>query len=44
VAQPAYVAPAVAALKSKGGLPTVLDEKQLKITLALVIVKLTCPK
>ena len=44
VAQPVYTPPPVAAPKSKGGLPTVLDEKQLKVTLALVVVKLTCPK
>jgi len=43
VAQPMYVAP-VAAPKGKGGLPTVQDEKKLKITLALVVVKLACPK
>jgi hypothetical protein len=43
VAQPAYVAP-VAPAANKGGLATVLDEKQLKITLALVVVKLACPK
>jgi hypothetical protein len=45
VAQPAYVyAPPVAGAKPRGGLPTVLDEKQLKVTLVLVVVKLTCPK
>ena len=45
VAQPAYTPPpAGAGAKSKGGLPTVLDEKQLKVTLVLVVVKLTCPK
>jgi hypothetical protein len=38
------MAPAVVAPKAKGGLPTVLDEKQLKVTIALVVVKLTCPK
>jgi hypothetical protein len=43
VAQPVYVPGPVAAPKSKG-LATVLDEKQLKVTLALVVVKLTCPK
>jgi hypothetical protein len=42
--QPTYVAQPQVVSKSKGGLPTVLDEKQLKITMALVIVKLTCPK
>jgi hypothetical protein len=44
VAQPYYTPIPAAALKNKGGLPTVLDEKQLKITIALVVVKLTCPK
>jgi len=39
-----YTGPAVTAPKSKGGLPIVLDEKQLKITISLVVVKLTCPK
>jgi len=43
VAQQAYVA-AVAGPKVKSGLATVLDEKKLKITLALVVVKLACPK
>jgi hypothetical protein len=44
--QPAYTPPAYnpAAAKSRGGLPTVLDEKQLKVTINLVVVKLTCPK
>ena len=44
VPQPAYTPAAVPGPKGKGGLPTVLDEKQLKITMALVVVKLTCPK
>jgi hypothetical protein len=44
VAQQTYTAAPVAPPKSKGGLPTVLDEKQLKITISLVVVKLTCPK
>ena len=44
VVQPTYVAPVATAPKGKGGLPTVLDEKKLKITLALVVVKLACPK
>jgi hypothetical protein len=44
VPQPVYsYAPQVAA-KSKGGLPIVLDEKQLKITMNLIVVKLACPK
>ena len=43
VVQQTYVAP-VAGPKAKSGLPTVLDEKKLKITLALVVVKLACPK
>ena len=34
----------VAAPQSKGGLPTVLNEKQLKITLTIVVVKMACPK
>jgi hypothetical protein len=42
VPQP-YTGPTVVA-KGKGGLPTVLDERQLKVTIALVVVKLTCPK
>jgi hypothetical protein len=37
--QPQYVAP-VAAPKKEGGLPVVVDEKQLKVTLQLVAVKL----
>jgi hypothetical protein len=39
---PAYVAPAVpaGAGSTKGGLPTVLDERPLKITLTLNVVKL----
>jgi hypothetical protein len=41
---PAYTYAQWAAAKGKGGLPTVLDEKQLKITMNLVVVKLTCPK
>jgi hypothetical protein len=44
VAQPVYRSSPAAAAKNKGGLPTALDEKQLKITLAVVVVKLTCPK
>ncbi|HVM50204.1 MAG TPA: Amuc_1100 family pilus-like protein [Candidatus Acidoferrum sp.] len=44
IAQPVYSVAPVTAAKAKGALPTVLDEKQLKITMALVVVKLTCPK
>jgi hypothetical protein len=44
IPQPMYVPPLLAAPKGKGGLPTVLDEKKLKITLALIVVKLACPK
>ena len=40
--QPQAYAPTPAA--SKGGLPTVLDEKQLKVTINLVLVKLLPPK
>jgi hypothetical protein len=39
-----YAYTPAATARTKGGLPTVLDEKQLKITMALVVVKLTCPK
>ena len=42
VAQPIYNPAPMAASKSKG-LTTVLDEKQVKVTLALVVVKLACP-
>jgi hypothetical protein len=42
--QPVYNPGPVVPAASKGGLPTALDEKQLKVTLALVVVKLTCPK
>jgi hypothetical protein len=38
--QPQYAAPAPAAPKGGGGLPVVVDEKQLKVTLQLVAVKL----
>jgi hypothetical protein len=38
--QPAPVAPPA----NKGGLPLVLDEKQLKVTLMLNVVKLAPPK
>jgi hypothetical protein len=34
------VAPAAAAPKGGGGLPVVVDEKQLKVTLQLAVVKL----
>jgi hypothetical protein len=44
VYNPAPYNPAAAAAPKSRGLPTVLDEKQLKVTLALVLVKLTCPK
>ena len=46
VAQPVYtyVPPANTALKGKGGLPIVLEEKQLKVTMNLVVLKLSCPK
>jgi hypothetical protein len=48
VAAPAVTPPTyqtvAAAPKNRGGLPTVLNEKQLKITLSLVVVKLVCPK
>jgi hypothetical protein len=44
VFQPTYAAPLATAAKNKGGLPTVLDEKKLKITMALMVVKLACPK
>jgi hypothetical protein len=45
-ARPAYVLPpvGVAAQPAKGGLPTVLDEKQLKVTANLLIVKLSPAK
>jgi hypothetical protein len=43
VTQPVYRIVA-AAPQSKGGLPTVLNEKQLKITLTIVVVKMACPK
>jgi hypothetical protein len=43
--QPApYVQPAAAAPASKGGLPLVLDEKQLKVTLMVNVVKLVPSK
>lgn len=46
VTQPTYTyAPQpVTVARSKGGLPTALDERQLKVTMVLVVVKLTCPK
>lgn len=44
VAQPTYVPQPVTAARARGGLPTALDEKQLKVTIVLVVVKLTCPK
>jgi hypothetical protein len=37
-------APATTAPAPKGGLPTVLDERLLKITLTLDVVKLLAPK
>jgi hypothetical protein len=37
---PQYVAPIVAAPRGGGGLPIVLDERQLKVTLQLVVVKM----
>ena len=44
-AQPAYVAPmAVAPAQSKGGLQTVLTEKQLKVILTISVVKLLPPR
>jgi hypothetical protein len=39
-----YVPAATTAPKGKGGLPIVLEEKQLKVTMNLVVLKLTCPK
>ena len=42
--QPVYQVVPVAAPTSKGGLPTALTEKQLKVTLTIVVVKLACPK
>jgi hypothetical protein len=48
--QPAYTPPAPAAAQpttaptGRGGLPTILDERQLKVTLNLVLVKLLPPK
>ena len=46
VAQPVYAPPAASAAQSanKGGLPMVLDEKQLKVTLMLNVVKLVPSK
>jgi hypothetical protein len=41
--QPQYVAPVAAPPRGGGGLPIVVDEKQLKVTLQLVIVKLINP-
>jgi hypothetical protein len=41
--QPQYVAPVAAAPKGGGGLPIVVDEKQLKVTLQLVAVKMINP-
>jgi hypothetical protein len=35
---------AAPATANKGGLPTVLNEKQLKVTMTVVVVKLVCPK
>jgi len=45
-ARPAYALPMLpaAAQPAKGGLPTVLDEKQLKLTVNLLLVKLLPPK
>jgi hypothetical protein len=40
---PAYTTPAAAAAAAKGGLPTVLDEKQLRITMLVQVVKLLPP-
>jgi hypothetical protein len=42
--QPVYTAPAAGAPANRGGLPTVLDEKLLKVTLNLYIVKPLPPK
>ncbi len=42
--QPTYVAPVAAAPQSKGGLQTVLNEKQLKVILTINVVKLLPPK
>lgn len=45
VPPPSYLpAPVAAPAPGKGGLPTVLDEKQLKITMLVNIVKLAAPK
>ncbi|HWQ91152.1 MAG TPA: Amuc_1100 family pilus-like protein [Clostridia bacterium] len=41
---PVYGAQAAAANASKGGFPTVLDEKQLKVTMNIDVVKLLPPK
>jgi len=41
--QRTYAVPGAAAA-SRGGLPTALDEKQLKVTLVLNVVKLVSPK
>ncbi len=41
---PAQPVPGAGGAAGKGGLPTVLDEKQLRITLGIVIVKLLPPK
>ena len=43
-APPANPAPAAPSSASRGGLPTVLDEKQLKVTITLDVVKLTPAK
>ncbi len=40
IAAPATTSPST----SRGGLPTVLDERQLKVTLALNVFKLAAPK
>ncbi len=41
--QPQVVAPPVRTTTSRGGLPTALDEKQLKVTMTIVVVKLLTP-
>jgi hypothetical protein len=43
-AAPAYRGYGQAAPAARGGLPTVLDEKQLKVTLNVDVVKLLPPK
>jgi hypothetical protein len=44
MAQPAQPAAFTSTPGARGGLPTVLDEKQLKVTLMLNVVKLLPPK